>query len=154
MTIKVWFVAFLCCSGAWLAVAGPDQPSEPAPARIDIAWVVSKPLGTFRLNGRFVISALNEDFSTSVSNRADPNTDTSRVEVPPGLYSLTLDQGFELRREGPDAERGVAPSSFSPSPVLVLAQAGRNTPVELALVTWREPLDAMEEPMASANCIN
>jgi hypothetical protein len=159
MTIKAWFVAFLCCSGMGLAVVDPDHPPEPAPGRIDIAWVASKPLGTVRLQGRFVISALNGNVSTSVSNRASPNVDTSQVEVPPGLYSVTLDEGFELQREGPGAEPSGSSGSLAPSPVLVLAQAGHTTHVALAIGTrpeqpeQPEPVEAAEA-FASATCIN
>jgi hypothetical protein len=156
VSIKTRFVVFLfgslLASGAWLAVAIGPHPHESAPARIDIVWAAPKPLGTLQLSGRFVIRGLDGPFEASVSNH-DPSVTVTHVEVPPGLYSLTLDEGYQLALTGagrvePDAEEIESARLLSPNPLLVVAQAGRSTPAALGVVV------RSEEPDVSPTCIN
>jgi len=152
VSIKTWFVVSLLGAGVWLAMVGTPHPHEPARAGIDIVWAVSKPHGTFRLSGRFVIRGLDGPFEANVSNH-DPSLTITHVEVPPGLYSLTLDEGFQLAltSAGPassDAVEIVPASLMSPNPLLILAQAGRSAPAAIGLGV------RSEEPDGTATCIN
>lgn len=154
MAIKFWLFACAAVAGVSAVLCGGPSVLREAPARLDIAWTASNSLGTYHLRGRFVIRGLSDGSATSISNEFEPGAVQSHVDVPPGLYSLTLEDGFQLARvdpalrgsvledeqhEGllradPDAEI-VAYRLLSPNPQLVLAQAGRDTRAGLALVT-------------------
>lgn len=155
--MKTWLIAFLAGSVGWYAVTDPLQAPSSAPARIDIAWTASNAFGTYHLRGRFVIRGLNDGFSTSVSNElvsnellsnellsneSPPSITHSEIEVRPGIYSLTLEDGFQLAREREAGTTWVPSSVLSSNPLIVVAQPGRLVPARLSLVALREPQGA------------
>jgi hypothetical protein len=167
MSIKAWLAACGAGAGVCAALASAPHVLREAPAGLDVAWTVSSSLGTYHLRGRFVLRGLNDGSSTSVSNESDPSVEHSHVDVQPGLYSLTLEDGFQLARvdtaaSAPDVEdeprasvRGlaggegiVASSLLSSNPLLVLALAGRDTAAGLALVAH------LDEVASEATCVN
>jgi hypothetical protein len=70
---------------------------------------------------------------TSLSNDATPDASSSSVDVPTGLYRVTLEPGYTLERFG-DTVEVVPVSLVSPHPVVILAKEGRIAPLGLSLV--------------------
>ncbi|MEY2936543.1 MAG: hypothetical protein RL033_7292 [Pseudomonadota bacterium] len=147
--MKTWLITFLAGSVGWYAISDPQQiAASSAPARIDIAWTASNAFGTYHLRGRFVIRGLNDGSSTSVSNESQPNITHSEIEVRPGLYSLTLEDGFQLARKREADTTAVRSSLSSSNPLIVVAQPGRVVPATLSLIALREPAGT------DAPCVN
>jgi len=109
--------AFTSRQGVELAVAGTDRRGMP-----------------FRLQGSFVLSGLGNGISKSISTAAAGSASALRVELPPGLYSLTLNEGLSVEQGGAAAAASVLPASVSsPNPRLVLVTPGAYARVSLGL---------------------
>lgn len=103
--------------GLELAVAGTDRRGTP-----------------FRLQGSFALSGLGNGISKSISTAAAGSASALRVELPPGLYSLTLNEGLSIEQQGAAAAASVLPARVtSPNPRLVLVTRGAYARVSLGL---------------------
>jgi len=102
--------------GVELAVAGTDRRGMP-----------------FRLQGSFALSGLGNGISTSISTAAAGSASTLRVELPPGLYSLTLNEGLSIEQGGAAAPSVLPARVSSPNPRLVLVTRGAYARVSLGL---------------------
>lgn len=137
-------------AGLILAAASRSPWMADHPARLDVRWRLDHGGYTYRLNGRYSIASLNGGFATTLSN--DTYAASSSVEVPTGLYRVTLEPGYTLERFAAADAAGVevVPASLvSPNPVVVLAKNGRIAPLGLSLVDM--PGTAVEP---EATCMN
>jgi hypothetical protein len=166
VSLKSLFLS--CLLPCWWAISpgGHSGPVEAAPARagLDIVWQGERADATYRLRGRFSINGLSNGFSTSVSNESDPDRLVTHLELAPGMYSLTLSDGFELLRLAPTGEslhpesgaageqrleESVPAQLLSANPLIVIAEAGRTTPAGLSLVSR-----PVERPAGQLLCSN
>ena len=149
-----------CILPCWSAI-----PPEPLPgahlesglAGLDIVWKSERANATYRLEGRFAVRGLSNGVSLSVSNETDLDRVATHLDVPPGMYSLTLNDGFQVRRlpsndddtlgQALETEETVAASLLSPNPLIVIAQAGRSTATGLSLVAR-----PAERPVGQLGC--
>lgn len=133
-------------AGLLLAVASRSPWLADTHARLDVDWTFERGDYTYRLRGRYSVASTSGDFVTSISNDATPGTTGSHIDVPTGLYRVTLQPGYTLERfvtQPALATRGalvdstveVVPASLvSPNPVLLMAKEGRVAPLRLSLV--------------------
>jgi hypothetical protein len=120
--------------------------TTPERARVAVSWSVARGDYVYRLRGRYSISSVTDNFTTSIANGQSPAatvSEISEIEVPAGLYRVTLESGYSLERSG-EASAGeasaessveVVPAALlSQNPVLVSAEEGGVARLGLSLV--------------------
>jgi hypothetical protein len=151
----VLFALLLLGAGLLTAIASDSPSMSDQRARMTFTWMVERGDHTYRLRGRYTITSSSGEFTTSVASDGSLDAAVSSVDVPTGLYSVTLEAGFTLERiaarhgaashgatgfgAAPEPTGGafvepVPASLVSPNPVTVVAQQGRTAPVGLSLV--------------------
>jgi len=132
--IRYLLTAFLLVgAGLLVATASRSPGMADHQARLDVNWRLDRGDYTYRLRGRYSIASLSDGFAASISNDATPGASSSSIEVPTGLYRVTLEPGYTLERVGDGVE--VVPASLvSPNPVVIMAKEGRIAPLGLSLV--------------------
>jgi hypothetical protein len=130
-------------------------------ARLAVNWMSDRGDYAYRLRGRYSIASVSEGYVTSISNDTRSDATASYIDVPVGLYRVTLEPGYTLERfvspSADAARRGlvgdsveVVPASLvSPNPVLVMATEGHIAPLRPSLVDM--PGTATEP---EATCMN
>lgn len=132
--IRYLLTAFLLVGAGLLVATATRSPwMADHPARLDVNWRFERSDYSYRLRGQYSIASLSGDFVTSLSNDATPDASSSSIDVPTGLYRVTLEPGYTLERFGDTVE--VVPASLvSPNPVVIMAKEGRSVPLGLSLV--------------------
>lgn len=134
--------------GLWFAAVEDGPPlSGSARARLDVRWMVERGDHTYRLHGRYTVSSVAGDFTANIASDASPDLDESHIELPTGLYRVTLEPGYTLERTPVHSESEaslgviagagveVVPASLvSPNPLLLVVESGRVPPIGLTLI--------------------
>lgn len=132
--------------GAVLLVAAVSSLSMARErARVAVTWSVTRGDYVYHLRGRYSISSATDEFATSIDHDASSRSSLSEVDVPAGLYRVTLEAGYTLERsldlsaEAPDhlvgASAEVVPASLlSLNPMVVSVEEGGIARLGLSLI--------------------
>jgi hypothetical protein len=143
-------LAALLAASATACSAAPEQHTKPG--ELDLSVVgVTEGGARYRVQGSFSVSGLDNGLHAQVSSAENPTGAVVRRPLPPGLYSVALNAGFELTplTTGSDVPAAAAEplrgELASLAPRLVIIESDKRAQVLLQSLT---PSLRSEHPLA------